>query len=79
MNLPREFLVKTERRVREEVMVTRDPRVCLVRMEPMDCEVLKVTPALPDLPAVMEDLERLVHWVPPALLVVMVGWGRQVR
>ena len=42
-------------------------RVCLVRMEPMDCEVLKVTPALPDLPAVMEDLERLVHWVPPAL------------
>lgn len=56
-----EFLVKTERRVREEVMVTRAPRVCLVRMEPMDCEVLKATLGL------------------PALLVVMVGWGRQVR
>ena len=61
MNLPREFLVKTERRVREEVMVTRARKVCLVRMEPMACEVLKATPGL------------------PALLVVMVGWGRQVR
>ena len=36
-------------------------RVCLVRTEPMDCEVLKATPGL------------------PALLVVMVGWGRQVQ
>lgn len=48
-----EFLVKTERRVREEVMVTRAPKVWLVRMEPMDCEVQKATPDLPVLLVVM--------------------------
>ena len=65
MNLPREFLVKTERRVREEVTVTRAPRVCLVKMEPTDCEDLKATPGLPVPLVVMGGWGRQAQSVRP--------------
>ena len=58
MNLLREFPVKTERRVSEEVTETRDHKVCLVGTEPMVCEVLKATRDLPALLVVMVDWER---------------------
>lgn len=61
-----EFRAKTEPREREEATEIKVPKVCLARMEPMVCEVLKVTPALLDLLVVMDAWVRLGQWAPPA-------------
>ena len=61
ITFPREFPVKTERKVREEVTETRDHKVCLVGTEPMVCEDPKATLDLLGPLAVMVDWERLVR------------------
>ena len=63
ITFPREFPVKTERKVREEVTETRAHKVCLAGTELMVCEDPKATLDLLGPPAVMVGWERLVQWV----------------